>query len=281
MTKARPFLMLALCLVLFALPAHADVETSILKSIELKNKPVDIEVSLNGQDIYILDNRGQVLIYTTSGQLKDTFEVDKKVDQIKLSPRDDYIYLSNSKTKTVEIRSLDFIQNISISGSPFEGPADAPVAVVVFSDFQCPYCARIGAVIDQVREEFPKEVKSVFKFYPLPSHSFAFKAAQAAVAAHEQGKFWEYHDLIFQNYRNLNDDKLEEFRSSLNLDKAKFEKVMNAPETKTKINADKNEGTQAGVRGTPTVFVNGRMVRPARPENIKDAVRKAIKDLKK
>lgn len=283
MIKFRPFLLLTLSLLLlaFVLPANAEVESTILETIQLKNKPVDVEVALSSQDVYVLDNRGLVSIYDRSGKLKDTLEVGKKYTQIRLSPREDFLFLSSEKDKTVEIRTITFVQKIDTTGSPFKGPANAPVEIVVFSDFQCPYCARIGSVLDQVLEAYPKDAKMAFKFYPLPSHKFAFKAAQAAVAAQEQGKFWEYHDLIFQNYRNLSDEKLEEFRETLKLNPEKFKKAMEAPATSTRINADKNEGTRAGVRGTPTVFVNGRMIRPARLENIKDAVAKALKERKK
>lgn len=281
MTPIRIIVLLALCLIISAPAAQAELEATLLKTVELKDKPIDMEISLSGQSFYVLNNRGQLLIYDNSGELKDTLEVGKDVDQFKVSPRDDYLILSSSKKKTVRVFSLDVVLELNTKGSPLKGPEDAPVTMAVFSDFQCPYCARIGDILDKVLEKFPKKVNLVYKYYPIPNHSFAFKAAQAAEAAHQQGKFWEYHDLIYKNFRSLNDEKFEEFRATLNLDKEKFEKAMNAPETKSKINADKNEGANAQVRGTPTVFVNGRMVRPARPENIEAAVEKALKEMKK
>lgn len=281
MTQIKIFLLLALCLIISAPAAQAEIESTLLETVQLKNKPIDIEISLSGQSFYVLDNRGQLLIYSNTGELKDTLDVGKQIDQIKVSPRDDYLFLSNSKKKTVQVFSLTVVKEINTKGSPFKGPEDAPVSIVVFSDFQCPYCARIGGILESVIEKFPKKAKMVYKYYPIPNHRFAFKAAQAAEAAHQQGKFWEYHDLIYKNFRSLSDAKLEEFRETLKLDKDKFEKAMNSPETKAKINADKNEGAKAEVRGTPTVFVNGRMIRPARPQNIEAAVEKALKESKK
>ncbi len=110
-------------------------------------------------------------------------------------------------------------------------------------------------------EKYPQQVKISFKQFPLRSHKFAFKAAQASIAAHAQGKFWDYHDLIFENYNRLDDNKFDELREKLALNKEAFQSAMLAPETSARINADIQDGRKAGVRGTPTVFVNGRLLR--------------------
>lgn len=281
MFRTKIFILLALFLTISAGFVHAEIETDLLSTIQMDHPPVDIEVSLSGQMIFVLDNQGNLIVYNPTGSLLDKVAVGTEVDQIKIGPRDDVLYLANSKAKTIQVLSLTFTHDIDVKGSPYEGPKNAPVTLVIFSDFQCPYCSRIGAVIDQVREKYPKEVKVVFKHFPLANHRFAMKAAQASIAADAQGKFWEYHDLIFQNYNQLSDEKFEEFRAALNLDKAKFEKVMNSKETIDKINADKNDGIKAGVRGTPSVYVNGRLVRPANLDGISSAVEKALKQTKK
>lgn len=281
MLKVKALILLVLCLSLCAGLANAEIDTELLNTIKTDNPPVDIEVSLSGQMIFVLDNQGQLVVYNPSGNLLGKVKVAADVDQIKVGPRDDVLYLSSSKEKTIQVLNLAFSHDIDVKGAPYKGPKNAPVTLVVFSDFQCPYCSRIGAVIDQVLEKYPKEVKSVFKNFPLANHRFAMKAAQAAVAADAQGKFWEYHDLIFKNYSNLSDEKFEEFRAQLNLDKAKFDKAMNAPETTAKINNDKNDGINAGVRGTPSIYVNGRIVRPANLNGITEAVEKALKEMKK
>jgi protein-disulfide isomerase len=281
MHNYRMFLFVMLCLALCLPQAHAEVESELAATLKLQHPPIDMEVSLSGQRIYVLDDHGQLLIYNPSGSILDTIQVGSGIAQIKIGPRDDVLFLSNPKEKTIQVLNLTFIHAITLSDSPSKGPANAPVAIVVFSDFQCPYCARIGGIIDQVRQQYPKEVKEVFKYFPLSSHRYSLQAAKAAAAADSLGKFWEFHDLIFQNYSQLSEQKLEEFRTTLNLDKAKFDKRMNAPQTEEKIQKDQKEGEDAGVTGTPTVFVNGRMVRPANLEGIKAAVEKALKDLKK
>ena len=101
----------------------------------------------------------------------------------------------------------------------------------------------------------------VFKHFPLRSHKYAMKAAQATMAADKQGKFWEFHDLLFQNYNQLNDQKVAEIRTGLNLDADQFQRDMSDPAIRAQINADVRNGQSAGVRGTPTVFINGKLLR--------------------
>lgn len=101
----------------------------------------------------------------------------------------------------------------------------------------------------------------VFKHFPLRSHKYAMKAAQATMAADKQGKFWEFHDLLFKDYSNLNDQKVAEIRTGLNLDAEQFERDMSDPAIKAQIDADVRNGNSAGVRGTPTVFINGKLLR--------------------
>jgi len=116
-------------------------------------------------------------------------------------------------------------------------------------------------VLEQVLEQYPQQVKVVFKHFPLQSHKFAYKAAQATMAADKQGKFWEFHDLLFKDYNNINDQKIEEIRASLNLDADQFQREMLDPGIKAQIDADLRNGNSAGVRGTPTVFINGKLLR--------------------
>lgn len=267
---------LPLLLILSALPVHAEVDQELLGTLELDRAPLDIAVSLSGNQVYVLDDQSRVLIFNTKGQLIDQLKVPAGTDQIRIGPRDDLLFLGSRNDKTVQVLRLTFSYEIDLTDVPFKGPANAPVAIVVFSDFQCPYCARIGAVIDRVREVYPKKVKSLFKNYPLSSHKFALPAAKAAIAAEAQGKFWEFHDLLFENYNRLSDQKIDDIRLSLNLDEAKFKKMMKAPETLARINREQQEGESAGVRGTPTVFVNGRKVRRPNFDGIKQAVEAAL-----
>ena len=117
-------------------------------------------------------------------------------------------------------------------------------------------------------EKYPNEVKIVFKHFPIRSHRYSEKAARASVAADRQGKFWEFHDKLFDNYKELSDTKVYEFIRDLQLDREKFEKDWKNPVVDAKVESDHREGSKIGVRGTPTVFVNGRRVRKRTLEGI-------------
>ena len=116
-------------------------------------------------------------------------------------------------------------------------------------------------VLGQVLEKYPKDVKVVFKNFPLRSHRYAVEAAAAALAAGSQGKFWEFHDRLFENYNRLNDQKIREIALLLNLDEAEFNTKMRDPEIQQRIRQDILDGRQAGVNSTPSVFINGRLLR--------------------
>ena len=134
-------------------------------------------------------------------------------------------------------------------------------------------------VLEQVFEQNPDKVKIVFKNFPIRGHAFAVKAAQAALAAYGQGMFWEFHDLLFKNYNVLSDEKIEEIRSQLGLDANQFKARMNDPRILVQINADAGLGRKVGVQGTPTVFVNGRLIRDKSANGFKIAVDEALKRL--
>lgn len=133
-------------------------------------------------------------------------------------------------------------------------------------------------VLEQVLEQYPQQVKIAFKQFPLRSHQHALKASQATIAAHRQGKFWEFHDLIFENYRVLNDQKIDEIRDQLAMDNEAFQAVMSAPGTQAQIRADIRDGRQAGVRGTPTVFVNGTRLRDLKIEGFQQMIDRILKN---
>ncbi len=117
-------------------PTHAVVEWSIQQKIKIDAEPVDVAVSLNDMWIFVLNDKGEVLVYSKSGKLEEKIPVGKDFDQIRVGPRDNILYLNSRKNKTVEIVALDFIQNINITGAPFKGPVDAPVVIAVFTDFE-------------------------------------------------------------------------------------------------------------------------------------------------
>jgi len=132
-------------------------------------------------------------------------------------------------------------------------------------------------VLEQVLEKNPNQVKLVFKNFPLRNHKFAMPAAIAALAAEKQGKFWEFHDLLFKDYNRLNEQKLKEIAQQLNLDMEKFEKDQQDPQLRAMINRDLAEGNRAGVGGTPTIFINGRLLRNRSMAGFQELIEKALK----
>jgi protein-disulfide isomerase len=132
-------------------------------------------------------------------------------------------------------------------------------------------------VLEQVLEKNPDKVKLVFKNFPLRNHKFAMQAATAALAAEKQGKFWEFHDLLFKDYNRLNEQKVKEIAQKLKLDMEKFEKDRKDPQIRALINRDVSEGSRAGVRGTPTIFVNGRLLRNRSMAGFQELIEKALK----
>jgi protein-disulfide isomerase len=154
---------------------------------------------------------------------------------------------------------------VDIGNSFVKGPSNARVTIVEFSDFQCPFCKRGRDTMEQLLEAYPKDVKLVFKNFPLPFHQNAVPASKAAIAAGKQGKFWEMYKVLFDNQQNLNQPFFEAQAKLLNLDVERFKKDMEAPETSKMIDDEKAQGSALGVSGTPAFFINGVKVVGVRP----------------
>ena len=135
--------------------------------------------------------------------------------------------------------------------------------------------------LEQVLKKYPESIKLVFKNYPLKNHKFAAKAATAALSAGRQGKFWEFHDELFKNYRQISDKKLTEIARKLGLNEAQFQEDRKDPEIVAKVQADYQEGSKIGVRGIPAVFVNGRRISNRDLQTIGPIIEKEIKKTKK
>ena len=149
---------------------------------------------------------------------------------------------------------------IAANTAPGFGPEAAPVKVVEFSDFECPFCSRAATAVHQLKEKYGEKVRFVFRQFPLPMHSHAHGAAQAALAASAQGKFWEYHDVLFQNQQSLDRAALEGHAKTAGLNLAQFKQALDAEKFKEQVDQDMKLGEQAHVQGTPTMFVNGDRV---------------------
>jgi protein-disulfide isomerase len=147
---------------------------------------------------------------------------------------------------------------IAVGESPVRGAPMAPITVVEFSDFECPHCARAHPVLERLVREHDGDVRVVYKNYPLDGHTYAREAARASVAAQRQGKFWEMHDLLFANQLHLAKADIERYAQQIGLDMARFRADLEDPATEARVAADRALGTELGIQGTPTLFVNGR-----------------------
>jgi protein-disulfide isomerase len=157
------------------------------------------------------------------------------------------------------------VHKVNTVGSPSIGPDDASVTLIEFSDFQCPFCARVTPTLEQIQETYGDDVRIVFKHLPLRIHPQAPMAHAASEAAKAQGKFWEMHDLIFANPRQLTEEKFIEYAGQIDLDVEQFKVDMASPEVKKRVDADVAEASQLGVTGTPGFFINGKFVSGAKP----------------
>lgn len=175
---------------------------------------------------------------------------------------------------------------IPIGTSSVRGPATAPITIVEFSDFECPFCSRGADTIHQLMQKYPNDIRLVFKHNPLPFHQQAPPAAHAAMAAGEQGKFWEMHDLLFKNQKEFKGANMKEltsgFAKQLGLDVAKFQKDFDNPKFEQTIKDDMALGSKLGVRGTPHFFINGERVSGAQPlDKFESIVKNQLEEAKK
>lgn len=162
-----------------------------------------------------------------------------------------------AKIQTFNITKADHVR----------GNFNAPVTLVEFSDFECPFCGRIYPTLKKILADYPNKVRLVYKYFPLTSiHPNAQKASEAAECASEQGKFWEYHDKLFDNQAGgYSIDKFKTWAKDLGLNTTKFNDCLDTSKYAAKVSADQQEGQAKGVQGTPATFVNGQLVSGALP----------------
>lgn len=275
--KKYLFVVLTFFFIIFSvLTTQAEITINTSKSFKMDENIIDLASSVNGKHIFVL-TRGKVHIFDNEGNKGSILKVDPRMTDIAVSglpiaKLDNKIFLSSARTGKVKEIRYSFLADIDTEGSPFLGAADAPVNVVLFSDFECPYCSRLQPLLEKIVEENPGKVKVVYKHFPLKMHKKAKFAAFAAIAAQKQGKFWAYHDKLFQNSKSLNPATYKKIARELNLDLKKFDKDYKSLETRRKLAEDMKDGQEAGVRGTPTLFLNGREVKDRTFEGIQDMI---------
>jgi len=224
------------------------------KGKEMVKKPVSITLTCNARDKEILAQREKMI--------KEYYQ--KKGIDIKN-------YDGASQPPSYQLSKE--IYNIDLGNSPRKGRKDAPVTLVVFTDFECIHCSTWAETLDTMLKTFPKDIKIVFKNYTIPYHKQAELAAVSALAAREQGKFWEMHDLLFKNYNALANEDILGYAKALGLNLSKFKKSLENKDLKLVINQEKAQGKTLGVQNAPTTFINGRrMVGSPPPSYIKGVI---------
>jgi protein-disulfide isomerase len=188
--------------------------------------------------------------------------------------------LSEKLRKGADIRWLiseppQPIQNISVDDDPSRGEANAPVTIVEFTDFQCPACAAMHPVLDEVLKSYANKVRFVVRDFPLSQHEFARKAAEAANAANAQGKFFEYITVLFKNQKALEVPSLKKYASELGLDRARFDAALDRGVYAAEVAKDVEDGEMYGVGSTPTIFINGVQLKILSAEGLRAAIDRA------
>ncbi len=261
----------------------ANVGWTISGQLDLKAPPLDICASADGKWLYIL-SEGEVAAYSLSDDtIVNRISIDKAFDRMIYLQENNSLVLTSRSGHTLQIIQPELVYTFSTSRLPYKGSERAPVTVAVFSSYQSPYCAAVQPLLQQVLDKYPKKFKLVFKHFPPASHKFGITAATAALAAHAQGKFWEFHDKLFENYRALNDAKIQEIAKELELDMEGFNRDMRDPSIQNLVARDIEDGQQIGLEGfpLPIIFVNGKLPKQGSLQGIEDLIEAELKKEKR
>jgi protein-disulfide isomerase len=182
-----------------------------------------------------------------------------------------------SPTGYGELLPTPFVENVSIDDDPKQGVTGAPVTIIEFADYQCPFCAEADKSIKTLLDQYSGKILFVYRDFPLKeSHLFAFQAAEAADCAGNQNKYWEMHDVLLINQDNLDTSSLKEYAAQLSLNRAQFDLCLANHEFESEINNDFEDGKSYGVTGTPTFFINGYMMNGGTIDQLRQAIESAL-----
>lgn len=252
-----------------------DLNWSVQATWTIPVKPLDIAQSLDNKKVFILGADSKVYIFTPDGKKMGELPVDANTTAIDIAPRGEMLYLINGKSNSYTAIDISFNQKIDITGAPVQGKADAPVTLVVFSDFECPWCSKLKPVLDQLLAHNKDKLRIVFKHMPLQMHPQAEPAALAAIAAQKQGKFWEMHDALFE-VTNWTPNMIDETALKVGLNMEKFRADLASQEIQMQLGKDKTDAQLADVTSTPSLFINGRPVRERSLQALQAMVTEAL-----
>jgi len=261
-----------------ALPAVAKIEWEMLKDISLDDSPKDITITRDGTTAYILGEQSIIMFSLQENKVIETIPLKGNFSGIALAPDEAILFLTNPQSKQISLMQIAQIYEIDAGKSPVIGKAKAPVSIVAFLDYQCPYCARVYPTLTQLLGKYPKDVRLIIKHYPLPMHRFAAKAAQAALAAEKQNKYEKLTEVLFANFNKLNDQTIRQYAQEAGLDMKKFDKDIADASINEIITADKKLAQKLKVRAVPTIFINGA---PAKSRSVEAFSQMIEQELKK
>lgn len=227
-------------------------EVTYTDVFNIHNSILDACIS-NDKKIALL-TRDKVVFFEANNPV-DFIVKDKIYD--KMLCQENRILLIASEIGKVQTVELQTINNIVIDSSPSLGHG-SKVVIAIYSDYECPYCGRLEPLLQQVLDKYPNDVKVVAKNFPLNFHKNARKAATAALAAHDQGRFWDFHAKLFENLSSLSDEKIQSIAQELQLDMPRFNNKIKDIKIQQFIDRDIEEGRRIGVQGTPSIFINGK-----------------------
>jgi protein-disulfide isomerase len=257
--------------------AAGAVEWEVIKTLNLEENPLDIANSFDGTRAYILSKKCIYIYSVERGEITDKIPVADDFSKISVAPDGESLFLASTDGKKLSIVKVSTVFDIPTGASPVMGDKNGPVRIAAFLDYQCPYCATMFPLLEQLMDKYPQKVCVIIKHFPLRMHTFAEKASMAGLAAAKQNKYRELSSLYFKNFRNLNDQTIKEYAQQAGLNMDAFNKDRENNAIKTIITEDMNLGRKLGIRGVPSVFVNGRAFRGRSIEALSQQVEQELK----
>jgi len=259
--------------------------SAFLLTQEAKKRGVSVETVLdqevNSKILPVGDD--EIEVFYKSNKTRIAVDLDKGREQIRGYLRNQKIeaqkalFFESLRSKAKVVTYLKpppiFRAELSVADEPFRGSEKAPVTIVKFEDFQCPFCKEVQPTFNELLSQYDGKIKLVHKDLPLDSlHPRARQAAEAARCAYEQGKFWDYHDKLYANSPKASADDLKSFAKEVGLNVDSFDRCFVSGKYKAVVQQDLNEGAQLGLTGTPTFFINGREISGNQPLDAFEAI---------
>lgn len=239
----------------------ASVDWTMMKQYKFDEKPLDITSSPKGEFIFILVP-GKILVYSDyEKRLTTPIPIEKGFNRITYSERNQSIIATGEELKLLKIIKVEQVFNIDYTGSPYIGSLNAPVTLTVFSDYQCPHCLVLEEVLQDVLKKYRGKIRLIVKNNPLDIDDSSALGAKAALAAAMQGKFEQFHEVLFKNSESIDVVSLSGIANQLNMDMNKFKRDMHSPLVDQIIQRDIANAKQIGVTGTPALFINGKRLK--------------------